>query len=51
MDDERDAERDDDGVEGFLGEGDLYVCVQSFRSVEFEVVVERKALLFKGVGT
>jgi hypothetical protein len=51
VDEERDAERDDGGVEGLSGEGDMYLCVGCFGAVEFEVVVERRAWLYKGDGT
>ena len=51
MDEERDAERDQGGVEGLLGEGDLYACAGCCGFMEFEVVVERKAWLYRGDGT
>ena len=51
MDEERDAERDEGGVEGLQGEGDLYLCVGCFGGVEFEVVIERRAWLYKGDGS
>lgn len=51
LDEERDAERDEGGVEGLQGEGDLYLCVGCFGAVEYEVVIERRAWLYKGDGT
>jgi hypothetical protein len=51
VDEERDAERDEGGVEGLLGEGDLYLCVGGCGGVEFEVVIERRAWLYRGDGT
>lgn len=50
LDEERDAERDEGGIEGLQGEGDLYLCVGCFGGVEFEVVIERGAWLYKGDG-
>lgn len=51
VDEERDAERQDGGVEGLRGEGDLYLCVGCFGQVEFEVVLERGAWLYRGDGS
>jgi hypothetical protein len=50
VDEERDAEREGGGGEGLRGEGDVYLCVGCFGGVEFEVVGEKRAWLYKGDG-